>query len=89
MQLLLAHVDEFDLIHSHLEWANLLLARISPIPVVSTFHGRLDLPWATTLLEDPPRGLVAISDNQASTHPDVPWAGVVHNGLPSRRRAVR
>ncbi len=34
-----------------------------------------------TTCSDPPRGLVAISKNQASTHPDVPWAGVVYNGL--------
>ncbi len=78
----LARIDQFDVIHSHLEWMSLLLARVSPIPVVSTFHGRLDLPYAKDLLRDPPRGLVAISHNQASTHPDVPWAGVVHNGLP-------
>lgn len=71
---------EFDLIHSHLEWSSLLLARVSPVPVVSTFHGRLDLPWATDMLQDPPDGLVAISENQASTHPDVPWS-IVHNGL--------
>jgi len=77
----LARVAEFDVIHSHMEWMSLLLARVSPIPVVSTFHGRLDLPWADDLLTDPPRGLVAISKNQASTHPDVPWAGVVYNGL--------
>jgi glycosyltransferase involved in cell wall biosynthesis len=78
---ILAHANEFDIIHSHLEWANLLLARVSPVPVVSTFHGRLDLPWADALLREPPAGLVAISDNQASTHPDVPWTAVVHNGL--------
>jgi glycosyltransferase involved in cell wall biosynthesis len=81
MQLLLARIDEFDLVHSHLEWISLLLARVSPIPVVSTFHGRLDLPWADDLFADPPAGLVAISKNQASTHPDVPWAGIVYNGL--------
>jgi glycosyltransferase involved in cell wall biosynthesis len=81
MQLLLARIDEFDIVHSHLEWLSLLLARVSPIPVVSTFHGRLDLPWADDLLADPPAGLVAISKNQASTHPAVPWAGVVYNGL--------
>jgi len=81
LQQVLAHIDEFDLVHSHLEWISLLLARVSPIPVVSTFHGRLDLPWADALLLDPPRGLVAISKNQASAHPDVPWAGVVYNGL--------
>jgi glycosyltransferase involved in cell wall biosynthesis len=77
----LAHVGEFDIIHAHLEWASLLLARISPVPVVTTFHGRLDLPWADSLFRDPPAGLVAISENQAKTHPDVPWAAVVHNGL--------
>ncbi len=58
-----------------------MLARVSPVPVVTTFHGRLDLPWADALLRDAPRGLVAISRNQAATHPDVPWTAVVHNGL--------
>ena len=81
MREVIQRADEFDLIHSHLEWTSLLFAELSPIPVVSTFHGRLDLPWAEPLLRGAPRGLVAISDNQASTHPDVPWAGVVHNGL--------
>jgi glycosyltransferase involved in cell wall biosynthesis len=77
---LLARASEFDLIHSHLEWISLLLARATDVPVVSTFHGRLDLPWAEALFRDPPRGLVAISQNQADTHPQVPWE-VVHNGL--------
>ncbi len=54
---------------------------MAPIPVVSTFHGRLDLPWADETFRDAPPGLVAISANQAATHPDVPWAGIVHNGL--------
>jgi glycosyltransferase involved in cell wall biosynthesis len=72
---------DFDIIHSHLEWSSFLLARVSPVPVVSTFHGRLDLPWAEEMFRDAPRGLVAISKNQASTHPEVPWEAVVHNGL--------
>ncbi len=81
LHLVLAHATEFDLIHAHMEWVSLLLARVSPVPVVTTFHGRLDLPWADALLHEPPPGLVAISQNQADTHPDVPWAAVVHNGL--------
>jgi glycosyltransferase involved in cell wall biosynthesis len=72
---------DFDLIHAHLEWANPVLALASPVPVVSTFHGRLDFPWAEELLRGTP-GLVAISRSQASAHPSVGWAGVVHNGLP-------
>jgi glycosyltransferase involved in cell wall biosynthesis len=80
VQAVLATAREFDVIHSHLEWMSLLLARVSPVPVVSTFHGRLDLPWAEDLFVDPPPGLVAISRSQAATRPDIPWA-VVHNGL--------
>jgi glycosyltransferase involved in cell wall biosynthesis len=72
--------EQFDVIHAHLEWAGLLLARLAPVPVVLTFHGRLDQPWAAAALGHPPAGLVAISRAQASAHPDVPWT-IVHNGL--------
>jgi glycosyltransferase involved in cell wall biosynthesis len=73
--------DEFDVIHSHLEWMSLLLARAAHVPVAATFHGRLDLPWSRELLASPtPAHLVAISNSQASPHPEVDWT-VVHNGL--------
>ena len=81
VQQVLDRAGEFDIIHSHLEWASMLLARVSPIPVVSTFHGRLDLAWAAATFGRPTPGLVAISANQAATHPEVDWAGIVHNGL--------
>ena len=71
---------EFDLIHSHLEWPSILLQRTAAQPVVATFHGRLDLPWARDVLRAARPGVVAISESQASGHPDVPWT-VVHNGL--------
>jgi glycosyltransferase involved in cell wall biosynthesis len=77
----LRRADEFDVIHSHLEWISLLLMRTTRVPVVTTFHGRLDLPFAADALSAPPPGLVAISRSQAAAHPLVPWAGVVHNGL--------
>jgi glycosyltransferase involved in cell wall biosynthesis len=74
------HEAEFDVIHSHLEWWSVPLARSLTVPVVATFHGRLDLPWADRLLADAPDGMVAISRHQANTHPDVPWT-IIHNGL--------
>ena len=77
----LDRAHEFDVIHAHIEWANPLLRAASPVPVLSTFHGRLDLPWAGRLLEDLP-GAIAISRSQAASHPAVRWAGIVHNGLP-------
>jgi glycosyltransferase involved in cell wall biosynthesis len=73
--------ERFDVIHSHLEWSSLLLARAAEVPVAATFHGRLDLPWSRDLLASPtPAHLVAISNSQASPHPDIDWT-IVHNGL--------
>jgi glycosyltransferase involved in cell wall biosynthesis len=80
VQAVLDRAADFDVIHSHLEWWSAALARVSPVPVVSTFHGRLDLPWSQRLLSNAPEGLVAISRSQASVHPDVPWT-IIHNGL--------
>jgi glycosyltransferase involved in cell wall biosynthesis len=77
----LRRASEFDVIHSHMEWISLLLARSTRVPVVMTFHGRLDLPFAADAFSSAPRGLVAISGSQAAAHPHLPWAGVVHNGL--------
>ncbi len=76
----LDHETEFDIVHSHLEWYSLALQRAATRPVVATFHGRLDLPWSRALLGNRPAGMVAISESQASAHPDVPWT-IVHNGL--------
>jgi glycosyltransferase involved in cell wall biosynthesis len=80
VQAVLARQDEFDVIHSHLEWWSIPLAQASTTPVVATFHGRLDLPWSERAFADAPEGMVAISRHQASTHPDVPWT-IIHNGL--------
>lgn len=84
---LLATVDavlraagDFDIIHAHLDFAGIVLARLSPTPVVATFHGRLDKPWADRFLVDLPAGLCAISAAQASAQPHVPWS-IVADGL--------
>ena len=72
---------DFDVIHSHVEWYSPLLSFASPVPVVTTFHGRLDFPWAADVLRRAAGNYVAISRSQAATHPDVAWTGVVYNGL--------
>jgi len=84
VKMVIEQAAEFDVIHSHLEWWSIPLARLSPVPAVATFHGRLDLPWADRLFADAPEGMVAISRHQASTHPDVPWT-IIHNGLTLER----
>jgi glycosyltransferase involved in cell wall biosynthesis len=76
----IARQDEFDILHSHLEWFSLVLRQAVSRPLVATFHGRLDVPWSRAAFAEAPDGLVAISESQASDHPTVPWT-IVHNGL--------
>jgi glycosyltransferase involved in cell wall biosynthesis len=77
----LDRADEFDVIHSHLEWFSPMLGRGTSTPVAATFHGRLDLGWARAVLgAAAPTRLVAISESQAGDHPELDWA-VVHNGM--------
>jgi glycosyltransferase involved in cell wall biosynthesis len=73
----------FDIIHSHLEGAGLLMARYGDIPILSTMHGRLDVDGMPELLaefSDVP--LVAISESQRRWFPDANWVATVHHGLP-------
>jgi glycosyltransferase involved in cell wall biosynthesis len=72
----------FDLIHLHMDWVGLMVARAVRVPTVLTFHGRLDHGWANAAFTEGVDGLVAISNFQAASRPDINWASVVHNGLP-------
>jgi glycosyltransferase involved in cell wall biosynthesis len=75
-------VGEFDVVHSHLDCFGFPFARAAPRPVVTTLHGRLDLPELQPLFReigDVP--LVSISDAQRGP---VAWArflATVHHGI--------
>lgn len=76
--------DEFDIIHSHLELLPWLAGDRYEAPLVTTMHGRLDLPEQRQLLSefcDWP--LVSISDAQRRPVEDLNlrWAATVHHGL--------
>ena len=71
---------DFDVVHLHLDVFG-AAADSLPVPVVHTFHGRLDLPGYDRVLPRMRGRLVAISRSQAASQPDAPWAAVVHNGL--------
>ena len=78
--LVLEHQAEFDLIHMHIDPVNADVARRARVPVAATFHGRLDQPWASAAFHDAPRGLVAISRDQARAQPGIAWT-VIHHGI--------
>src|SRR5919202_3205759 len=71
----LRELQNFDVVHSHLDYFGFPLARRAPIPVVTTLHGRLDLPELQPVFaefSDVP--LVSISDAQRRP---VAWANFV------------
>jgi glycosyltransferase involved in cell wall biosynthesis len=78
--LILEQQSDFDVIHMHIDPLNADVARRARVPVVATFHGRLDAAWAQAAFVDPPPGMVSISRDQARTHPGVDWT-VIHHGM--------
>ena len=73
--------ERLDILHSHLDWAGLMLGHRSPVPVVATIHGRVDVPGSRALLAASRCHHVAISASQAGSHAPGTWSAVVHNGL--------
>jgi glycosyltransferase involved in cell wall biosynthesis len=81
---------EFDVMHFHIDHVHYPLARRTPTPIVTTLHGRLDLPDLVPLFEefdDVP--LVSISDAQREPLRKARWAGTVYHGLPLDEFAFR
>lgn len=77
----LAH--EFDIIHSHLDFFGFPLSRRCSTPVITTLHGRLDLPELVPVFREfAELPLVSISNAQRRPLPWVNWQGTVHHGLP-------
>jgi glycosyltransferase involved in cell wall biosynthesis len=79
------HLDEFDVVHCHIDIPALLLGRLANTPCVHTLHGRLDLPGLETTFAAFPRApLVSISDSQRTPFAslDLNWRATIHHGLP-------
>jgi glycosyltransferase involved in cell wall biosynthesis len=74
---------EFDVIHFHVDYTHFPLSRRSPLPHVTTLHGRLDIPDLIPLyLEFPEMPLVSISNAQREPLLWVNWLATVYHGLP-------
>jgi glycosyltransferase involved in cell wall biosynthesis len=74
---------EFDIIHSHLDFIGFPLARRCPMPMLTTIHGRLDLPELAAVYRyftDLP--LISVSDAQRRPIPWANWKATIQHGLP-------
>jgi glycosyltransferase involved in cell wall biosynthesis len=75
--------DEFDILHSHLDFIGFPVARRSTAPVITTLHGRQDLAELEPLFREfAEMPLVSISNAQRKPLPFANWQATVHHGLP-------
>jgi len=82
VELVLEQASDFDIIHSHLDANGFDLAERSPVPVISTLHGRTDSdPLAGAIRAHPNVDLVAISQAQRSFAPAGHWIATILHGL--------
>ena len=77
-------LDEFDIIHSHLEYLTLPYAYKARIPTVLTLHGRLDLGDSPAMLRTYPNmAYVSISNSQRRPVEDINWVKTIYHGYPA------
>ena len=83
MEQALGKTGDFDIIHSHLDFMGFPLARRNPIPTVTTFHGRTDLPELQPVFREyAEMPMVSISDAQRKPVSWANWRTTVYHGLP-------
>ena len=87
--LMMEHVaqrlDQFDVLHFHMDyWPFTHFSRQS-VPYVTTMHGRLDLPELQPVFDAFSKApVVSISDSQRRPLPQANFVRTVHHGLPEK-----
>lgn len=76
-------VDEFDILHFHIDYLHFPLFRTDAGRSLTTLHGRQDVPdHMPFYLRFPKMPLVSISNAQRIPLPSANFVGTVHHGLP-------
>ncbi len=70
-------LEQFDIVHFHVDGVPDAMARRLTVPNVTTFHGRLD-----STADRDFGALVSISRAQRDPRPDANWVATIHEGLP-------
>jgi glycosyltransferase involved in cell wall biosynthesis len=76
-----ARRGEFDIIHNHADYLAFPFAMMMDTPMVSTTHGRLDLPETQRVYKAFDTPLVAISESQRASLNGVHWLSTVYNAV--------
>jgi len=84
-----ARMDEFDILHFHIDFFHYPLFRRMAHKTLTTLHGRQDLPELPAIYRAfPHMPLVSISNHQRGPVPPVNWMGTVYHGLPENLLAA-
>lgn len=77
------HAEDYDIVHSHIDYLPFSIYRRFPTPVLTTLHGRLDLPELQDVFNEfSDACVVSISMSQRNPLPQAHWIGNVYHGLP-------
>jgi len=84
MEAVRRQVDEFDVLHFHMDYWPFSLFGRQRTPFVTTMHGRLDLTEQQPVFDMFPNApIVSISDAQRRPLPQARYVATVHHGLPA------
>jgi glycosyltransferase involved in cell wall biosynthesis len=84
LQMVQDALDEFDVIHYHIDYLHFPLSKLNQSTHVTTLHGRLNIPDLKHLyrvFSDMP--VVSISKSQRKPLHNINWVGNVYHGLPT------
>ncbi len=82
LAMVLERAGDFDVIHNHHDYWMLPLSEMTQTPVLSTLHGRTDLPEINAAYCSYPKGrFVSISQSQRNLLPQLPWVKAIHHGI--------
>src|SRR5262249_22874518 len=76
--------EDFDFLHSHLDYYPFSLFYRQPTPFLTTLHGRLDLPEHQPVFNTFSKvPVISISNAQRRPVPQANWVRTIHHGLPA------
>lgn len=84
IQEVIDHAHEFDILHFHIDYLHFPFTQNLSLPVVTTLHGRLDIPDLQAVYNKfPSQKVISISKSQKAPLPQANWIGTVYHGLPA------
>ena len=84
IELVRRRADDFDILHSHIDFHPFSVFSRQPVPFLTTLHGRLDQAWVPQIYDlFPTVNLVSISDRQRQPMPHLNFAATILHGMPA------